>query len=51
MNEEFDNWEEIPQEDLWKDGELETVAVAIELYSKICRTGEWKVIRRIDATT
>ena len=38
-------WEEIPDEDLWEDGELETVGVAIKIYSKVCRLGEWKLIR------
>ena len=44
----FKDWEEIPEEDLWEDGELETVGVAIKIYSKVCRLGEWKIIRRKD---
>ena len=42
---EFKGWEEVPDEDLWQDGELETVGVAIKIYSKVCRLGEWKLIR------
>jgi hypothetical protein len=41
-----DKWEEVPEEDLWEDGELESVGVAIKIYSKVCRLGEWKLIRR-----
>tara|TARA_R110002167_G_scaffold125022_2_gene304814 strand:- start:303 stop:470 length:168 start_codon:yes stop_codon:yes gene_type:complete len=44
---EITDWEEIPDEDLWEDGELETVGVAIKIYSKVCRLGEWKLIREV----
>ena len=43
-----DKWEEVPDEDLWEDGELDTQAVVFKMYSKVCRLGEWKLIRRID---
>ena len=42
------DWEEVPNEDLWEDGELDTQAVIFKMYSKVCRLGEWKLIRRID---
>ena len=40
------NWEEIPEEDLWQDGELDTQAVIFKMYSNVCRLGKWKLIRR-----
>tara|TARA_R110002020_G_scaffold55591_6_gene154090 strand:+ start:818 stop:997 length:180 start_codon:yes stop_codon:yes gene_type:complete len=42
------NWEEIPEDDLWEDGELDTQAVIFKMYSNVCRLGEWKLIRRIN---
>ena len=39
-------WEEVPEEDLWEDGEADTTKVVIKMYSKVCRLGEWKLIRR-----
>ena len=42
----LNKWEEIPDEDLWEDGELNNVGVAIKMYSKVCKLGEWKLIRR-----
>jgi len=41
-----DKWEEVPEEDLWEDGEADTTKVVIKMYSKVCRLGEWKLIRR-----
>ena len=47
MNEGYDNWTEVADEDLWEDGELDSVGVAIKIYSKVCRIGDWQLIRRI----
>ena len=47
MNKEFDNWEEIPDEDLWQDGELKRCDLPMELFEKVIITGEWKLIRRV----
>ena len=44
---EATKWEEIPDEDLWEDGELDTQAVIFKMYSKVCRLGEWKLIREV----
>ena len=41
-----ESWEEVPEEDLWEDGEADTTKVVIKMYSKVCRLGEWKLIRR-----
>ena len=42
------DWEEIPEEELWEDGELDTQAVVFKMYSNVCRLGNWKLIRRKD---
>ena len=44
----IDNWEEIPDEDLWEDGELDSEQVKEKLYQEVIRQGEWKIIRRIE---
>ena len=41
-------WEEIPQEDLWDDGELDSEQVKEKLYQEVIRQGVWKLIRRIN---
>ena len=40
------DWEEIPEEELWEDGECDTQAIIFKMYSKVCRLGEWKLIRK-----
>lgn len=41
------NWEEIPQEDLWEDGEIrEGHSLAIKIYERVIMEGDWKLIRR-----
>jgi len=50
MNErkgKFDNWEEVPTEELFEDGELSKEQVATTLFVKVHNQGIWKVIRRI----
>lgn len=43
-----DNWEEVPDEDLWQDGELISVAEVMHaIEHKVMFTGEWKLIREI----
>lgn len=39
-------WEEVPNEDLWEDGELDSEQVKEKLYQEIVRQGIWKLIRR-----
>tara|TARA_R100001443_G_scaffold116385_2_gene136648 strand:- start:2331 stop:2546 length:216 start_codon:yes stop_codon:yes gene_type:complete len=43
-----DNWEEVPDEDLWEDGELDSEQLKEKLYQEIIRQGVWKLIRRIE---
>ena len=40
--------EEIPQEDLWEDGELGARQIGEKLFARIIVSGGWKIIRRID---
>lgn len=39
-------WEEVPNEDLWEDGELDSEQVKEKLYQEVVRQGIWKLIRR-----
>ena len=41
-----DIWEEVPDEDLWEDGELESEQIKEKIFQKAIRYGEWKLIRR-----
>ena len=41
-----DNWEEVPDEDLWEDGELDNADVLKKIYRKVIIKGNWKLIRR-----
>ena len=43
-----DKWEEVPDEDLWEDGELDSEQVKEKLYQEVVRQGVWKLIRRKD---
>ena len=47
MNEGYDNWTEVADEDLWEDGELDSEQLKEKLYQEIVRQGVWKVIREI----
>ena len=40
-------WEEVPDEDLWEDGELKLDSEDIKnkIYLKVVTIGEWKLIR------
>ena len=51
MNKEFDNWEEVPDEDLFEDGELTNKQAMIKAWDNIFY-GKYILIReKIDATT
>ena len=41
----FKGWEEVPDEDLWEDGELNEYTVIEKVYQKVVREGVWKLIR------
>ena len=39
-------WEEIPDEDLWEDGEMSKKDVKEEIFWRVVTMGDWKLIRR-----
>ena len=41
-----DKWEEIPDEDLWEDGELSGADLLEKIYQEVIIEGNWKLIRR-----
>tara|TARA_R100000458_G_C8146775_1_gene155926 strand:+ start:359 stop:559 length:201 start_codon:yes stop_codon:yes gene_type:complete len=43
-----DKWEEIPDEDLWQDGEIKYPEIKDIIYHQVIKQGEWKLIRRKD---
>jgi hypothetical protein len=42
------DWEEVPQEDLWEDGEISNNTCMIKIYNNVVADGKWKLIRRIN---
>ena len=44
MNEKFDNWEEVPDEDLFEDGELTINEAMIKAWENI-DNGKYRLIR------
>jgi hypothetical protein len=48
MGENIDNWEEVPKEELWQDGEVDDEEVAWEMFKRVCEDGDWLLIRRIE---
>mgnify|MGYP003114550898 CR=1 FL=1 len=44
---EFD-YEEVPAEELYEDGELTALQVNNKVLDKVFYTGEWKLVRRVD---
>ena len=41
------DWEEIPDEELWEDGEISNNTCMIKIYNNVVADGKWKLIRRI----
>ena len=42
------DWEEIPKEELWEDGELNAVEVQHKIIFHTMQEGDWILIRRIE---
>ena len=42
------DWEEVPQEDLWEDGEISNNTCMIKIYNNVVPDGKWRLIRRKD---
>ena len=43
---DFKNWEEVPDEDLWEDGEISNNTCMIKIYNNVVADGKWRIIRR-----
>ena len=43
----IDNWEEVPDEDLWQDGEIKYPEIKDVIYHQVVKQGVWKLIREI----
>ena len=43
---EFD-WEEVPAEELYEDGELTALQVNNKVLNKVFYTGDWKLVRKV----
>ena len=39
-------WEEIPDEDLWQDGEIGAKKLSELIFQRVINLGNWKLIRR-----
>ena len=46
LQDEADKWEEVPDEDLWQDGELNSNQVMDLIYTRVIQEGNWKLMRR-----
>ena len=46
LQEEADEWEEVPEEDLWEDGEISQNTCMIKIFDRVCCIGDWKLMRR-----
>lgn len=45
------SYEEVPQEELWEDGELRRSDVIRKIIDKVLNEGHWKLVRRTDRHT
>ena len=45
---DIEEWEEIPDEELWEDGELSNVEVQQKIISHTMQKGDWILIREVD---
>lgn len=48
LQDEADRWEEVPDEDLYEDGELSLQKVQDKILYHILSKGDWKLMRRKD---
>ena len=45
---DIEQYEEIPDEDLWEDGELSNVEVQQKILNHTMQKGDWLLIRRVE---
>ena len=50
VTEDYDkaSHEEIPQEELWEDGEINNVQVQQKIINHTMQQGDWMLVRKID---
>ena len=48
LQDEADKWEEVPDEDLYQDGEIGAKEVSEIIFQRVVNTGDWKLMRRKD---
>ena len=46
LEEQLYLWEDVPDEDLWQDGEIGAKEVSEIIFQRVINTGEWKLMRR-----
>ena len=44
----LNNWEIVPDEDLWQDGEINYPAIKDHIYHQVVQQGIWKIVRESD---
>ena len=47
LEEQLYLWEDVPDEDLWEDGELDSAQVQHKIIKHVLQIGDWKLMRRI----
>ena len=45
---EHEKWEDVPDEDLWEDGEISQNTCMIKIFDRVFCKGDWKLMRRKD---
>ena len=45
---DIEEWEEIPDEELWEDGELNNVQVQQKIINHTMQQGDWILVRKVD---
>ena len=43
---DLNNWEDVPTEELWEDGEMSKIDVKEEIFWSVITMGDWRLIRR-----
>ena len=43
---DLNNWEDVPTEELWEDGEMSKIDVKEEIFWRVITMGNWILIRR-----
>ena len=48
LEEQLYLWEDVPDEDLWEDGELDSAQAQHKIIKHVLQIGDWKLMRRIE---